>query len=70
MSKAFLFDYSVVNFSMVSFSKLTFFLVFSVSDMDIDVETTLTILSIIGNIPADAEYNVETNNNGKDAQLV
>ena len=36
------------------------FIIFFVSDMDTDAEATLTVLSIVGNIPADAEYNVET----------
>ena len=44
-------------------------MIFFVSDMDIDAEAALTVLSIVGNIPADTEYNVETANNGKDAQL-
>ena len=35
-------------------------MIFFVSDIDSDVEPTLTVLSIVGNIPADAEYNVET----------
>ena len=45
-------------------------LIFFVGDIDADADATLTVLSIVGNIPADAEYNVETTNNGKDAQLV
>ena len=45
-------------------------MIFFVSDMDTDAEAALTVLSIVGNIPADAEYNVETTNNGKDVQLV
>ena len=36
--------------------------------MGTSAEATLTVLSIVGNISADAEYNVETTNNGKDAQ--
>ena len=35
------------------------FMIFFVSDMDTDAEAALTVLSIVGNIPADAEYNVE-----------
>ena len=46
------------------------FMIFFVGDIDADVDATLTVLSIVGNIPADAEYNVETTNNGKDAQLM
>lgn len=38
--------------------------------MDADDEITLAVLSVIGNIPADAEYKVEATNNGKDAQPV
>ena len=45
-------------------------MIFFVSDIDSDAESTLTVLSIVGNIPADTEYNVETTNNGKDAQLM
>ena len=35
-------------------------MIFFVSDMDTDAEAALTVLSIVGNIPADAEHNVET----------
>ena len=35
-------------------------MIFFVSDMDTGAEAALTVLSIVGNIPADAEYNVET----------
>ena len=38
--------------------------------MDADAEITLAVLSVIGNIPADAVYKVEVTNNGKDAQPV
>ena len=35
-------------------------MIFFVSDMDSDTGVTLTVLSIVGNISADAEYDVET----------
>lgn len=38
--------------------------------MDADGEITLAVLSVIGHIPADAEYIVEATNNGKDDQPV
>ena len=38
--------------------------------MDADAEITLAVLSVIGSIPADADYKVEATNNGKDAQPV
>lgn len=38
--------------------------------MDADAEITLAVLSVVGNIPADAAYKVEVTNNGKDAQPV
>ena len=35
-------------------------MIFFASDMDTGAEAALTVLSIVGNIPADAEYNVKT----------
>ena len=51
---------------MLTFPKLNFFKIFSASDVDIDAETTLVVLPVVGNIPANAEYNVKAANNGKD----